>query len=476
MKRILFRPILWLSLAILLIFGWYGTHLAIGAVIEEEDQVLLLSKHGNLIIIENQGQYDDRAGFVIRHGAGITWLADDSIWLTLYDDPQFTSLGESKSTQPEDEIITGVNIKLSFPEFQNQSTLQAAYRQPTHISYLIGQDAEQWNTNVPVWGEVRYSGLSPGVDLVFDGSDPSSTGAILPWRLEANDQQDLLEIALRIEGADRVNVAKDGLSIEVGDQSYAIPLFKSAAHRSADRADLLSDVKAISIDRQAPRDFLVTIPLSPASGEEPVAPEDDPNDLIFSTYLGGSSWDSAYGVAIDDLGHPYVIGSTPSSDFPTTPGAFDETLSVIDAFVTKFTTDGTGLVYSTFIGGSHTEKGLGIDVENGVAYITGETRSVDFPLNTELEGESDIYVVALNSDGTDLNYSTLIGGRYEDTGNAIDVEGGVAAVTGVTWSNNFPGVGDNKLDDAFVLRLNPSGELYIYNRKYRFARFSGRWI
>ena len=119
MKIIIARPILWFSLVSILILGWCGTRLAIGAVIEEEDQISLPSQLGNLKIIENQGQYDDRARFIIRQQAGITWLADDAIWLTLYDEPEEVFQREPDSIRPEDEIITGVNLRLSFPEVQN---------------------------------------------------------------------------------------------------------------------------------------------------------------------------------------------------------------------------------------------------------------------------------------------------------------------------------------------------------------------
>ena len=103
--------------------------------------------------------------------------------------------------------------------------------------------------------------------------------------------------------------------------------------------------------------------------------------LVYSTYLGGSDGDVGLGIAVDGAGSAYVTGDTVSTDFPTTAGAAQTTnAGGYDAFVTKLDATGSGLVYSTYLGGSDGDFGLGIAVDGaGSAYVTGDTVSTDFP-------------------------------------------------------------------------------------------------
>jgi hypothetical protein len=102
--------------------------------------------------------------------------------------------------------------------------------------------------------------------------------------------------------------------------------------------------------------------------------------LDYSTFLGGLDEDAGTGIAVDEEGRAYVTGDTIDSDYPTTPGAFDRTFNgSFDAFVTKLNASGSALAYSTFLGGSQTDNGLGIAVRDDRAYVTGQTFSADYP-------------------------------------------------------------------------------------------------
>ena len=104
--------------------------------------------------------------------------------------------------------------------------------------------------------------------------------------------------------------------------------------------------------------------------------------LAYASFLGGSEYDWGHSIAVDDTGAAYVAGTTESSDFPTTPGAFDTTYDggTFDAFVVKVNPSGTGLAYATFLGGSDDDRVDGIAVDGtGAAYVTGHTYSSDFP-------------------------------------------------------------------------------------------------
>src|SRR5689334_6104358 len=213
------------------------------------------------------------------------------------------------------------------------------------------------------------------------------------------------------------------------------------------------------------------------------------SSLVYSTYLGGGKvingtedWGEA--IAVDNSGSAYVTGYTYSPDFPVTTGAFDTSRAGLAAFVTKFTPDGTSLVYSTFLGGAGREQGQGIAVDvNGNAYVTGITESFDSPFTSAYEGfpvtagafqtkgSYDAFVTKLNAKGSGLVYSTYLGGSAGvDRGWAIALDdAGNACVTGDTASTDFPirnaiqaayGGGQS---DAFVAKLNATGSALVYS-------------
>lgn len=168
----------------------------------------------------------------------------------------------------------------------------------------------------------------------------------------------------------------------------------------------------------------------------------DGSSLVYSTLLGGSDSDYGIAICIDDVGHAYTTGRTveSSSNFPVTPDAYNTSHSGnTDVFVTKLSTDGSSLVYSTYLGGSGFEGGRGIDIDSsGCAYVSGHTKSTGFPTTSgsfdeSYNGWDDVFVTKLSSDGTSLKYSTFLGGEEDDWGYGIDVDdSGKAHITGYT--------------------------------------------
>ncbi|MCS1350584.1 SBBP repeat-containing protein [Mechercharimyces sp. CAU 1602] len=208
--------------------------------------------------------------------------------------------------------------------------------------------------------------------------------------------------------------------------------------------------------------------------------------LVYSTYLGGLQEDTACGIALDENNQAYVTGTTFSTNFPTTPGAFQTILPtnpqilISDAFITKLNTTGTSLVYSTFLGGNSDDFGNGISLDGGNnAYVTGLTRSSDFPITESafqtIIGEQNFsaFVTSLNAEGSSLNYSTFLGDVSEGFGIAVD-EFGAAWVTGCTSSDNFPITSDAFQDrlgnpvfggitDAFITQISYSGRGLVFS-------------
>jgi uncharacterized repeat protein (TIGR01451 family) len=201
--------------------------------------------------------------------------------------------------------------------------------------------------------------------------------------------------------------------------------------------------------------------------------------LVYSTYLGGSGNDPAYGIAVDSARNAYVTGYTSSTNFPTknpfqaaNAGGFFN----YDAFVTKLSPTGSALVYSTYLGGSGDDYASGIALDSaGNAYVTGGTVSTNFPIMNPVQGANaggeDAFVTKLSPTGSALVYSTYLGGSDYDQANGIALDSARNAyVTGWTISTNFPtknpfqganGGGGN--EDAFVTKIGLVADLQITN-------------
>src|SRR5882762_4860707 len=218
--------------------------------------------------------------------------------------------------------------------------------------------------------------------------------------------------------------------------------------------------------------------------------------LVYSTYLGGTGLfiELGSGIAVDGAGNAYVAGTTSSRDFPTA-AAFQPALAggdrfgAANAFVTKLNPSGTGLVYSTYLGGVSfraVDEALGIAVDTaGNAYVTGFTTSDNFPTTPDAFRRSihrigpsslpqDAFVTKFDPAGS-LVYSTYLGGKSDDVGSGIAVDAhGNAYVTGGTGSSDFPttaGAFQPASGFAFVTKLNPTGSALVYST--RFSGFSG---
>jgi len=179
--------------------------------------------------------------------------------------------------------------------------------------------------------------------------------------------------------------------------------------------------------------------------------------LLFSTYLGGSNTENGAGIAVDSSGNAYVTGSTNSTDFPTVNPLQTSLSNVGYAFVTKLNASGSGLVYSTYLGGSTSitpytsvntaANSIAVD-SSGNAYVTGETDATDFPVVNPIQsscpacsaGSGNAFVAELNPAGSALVYSTYLGGSFFDNGNGIAVDSsGNTYVTGENDATDFPG-------------------------------------
>ena len=209
------------------------------------------------------------------------------------------------------------------------------------------------------------------------------------------------------------------------------------------------------------------------AGDGVVARISAPGSAVqWATYLGGSGTDTIQDLTLDPEGVPVVAGSTGSSTFPTTPGVVQETpAGLIDGFVTKVSADGSGLDWSTFLGGSGSSdsiSGVVVDIA-GQVYVAGSTNSADFPVSAgaadpTLDGIRDAFVAELAFNVQAITYATYLGGGSGDSalGLAVDDGDGWVTAVGLTESTDFPTttgadqpVYGGGFEDSFVAVINP---------------------
>ncbi len=399
--------------------------------------------------------YADGSAYQLRGSGGQMWLTEDAIWLSKWEERPSLEKGEKS----QEQAISGVHLKISFPDSDSKVKLIPELPMPGQVSLLLGQNPEDWATNLPLWGQLRYQGLYPGVDLVV-----RSTENGYAWEYEAQPGADLSQLRLWVQGADGILQGRAGtvLQTEVGEiQIPGLGLVGPEGLLESPRTDsseLLTGLVEIN-----PQGIL---------GEFPQL--DENSQLSYSTFLGGSERDEASDVAVDAQKNAYFTGNTVSPDFPLTPGGFDSTYNNQDGYVTKIDMTGAApvLAYSTYLGGNGFERAYSIEVENGIAYVSGETDSSDFPLAGDA-ADVDAFAVALNATGDDLHYARLIGGsekagEADDYGYAIAVENGAAYITGITWSTNFPVTDDSSYGrngDLFLVKLNSNGDTVFATQK-----------
>lgn len=335
---------------------------------------------------------------------------------------------------------------------------------PHRSNFFLGDLPDQWRTNVPSFSELRREGAYPGIDVTY-----AATVEGLARSFEVDQTGDPSQIVLGYEGANVVEVdARGGLVVMTpsGDFLESPPtLFRGAVRQSCryvTRGLLVAGIECQSnggeqLPSVAPNPPRVLVPFHV--------------QLLYSTYLGDTSADDGYALAVDASNNAYVTGRTQSVGFPTTLGAYDVSHNGNhDVYVTKLNSTGKGLVYSTFLGGSDYEAAtsIALDGQNN-AYIVGQTFSTNFPTQNPYQsskrGLADFIISTINAAGNALLYSTYFGGdgRDADTGssNAVDGSGNIY-VSGQTKSSNFPttvGAWDTSLggtSDLIVAKLNPN--------------------
>ena len=242
------------------------------------------------------------------------------------------------------------------------------------INYLIGNEPAGWQTGVATFAKVRVADIYPGVNLTYYGNQRQ-----LEYDFTVAPGADPGVIAIRFDGADKISISPAGeLVLNLGDSEIRQP--KPVIYQTANgaRQEISGGYKILDAHTVAfaVGDYDHSLPLV----IDPI--------LSYSTYFGGAADDIAWNVAVDTNGFVYVAGETLSANLATA-GAFQTNYAggtyTGDAFVAKFSNDGSNLVYCTYLGGSQDDFASGLAVDNaGDVFLTGSTDSPNFPTNNAL--------------------------------------------------------------------------------------------
>ena len=444
----------------------------------------------------NQGQSDSKVRFISRGSGYSLFLTSNEAVLSLKKPRNQSRDGMSRLPAPASRGAvdrgaavgpTAANttvVRMKLIGANTSSKVTGMEKLPGKSNYFIGNDPAKWRMNVPAYAKVRYQNVYSGIDLVYYGNQKQ-----LEYDFVVAPGADPYAIRIAIDGHEKLRIdSQNDLVLDV--EGSEIRLHQPVIYQE------ISGVR-----QRIGGNFVIQGGPSDASAKEgerqigfDVARYDESKPLIidpvltYSTYLGGSDIDAAFGIAVDSAGNAYVTGITASPNFPTANafqagfgggnGFYIAGLGSADAFVTKLNADGS-LAYSTYLGGNGDDYTFGIAVDSsGSAYVTGVTTSPNFPttpnsFQSAYDGDlEDAFVTKLSANGSALGYSTYFTGSSEGHGIAVDSSGN-AYVTGetgnagfVTTANAFQmalrSAGHN-LTNAFVRKLNAAGSALVYS-------------
>lgn len=460
---------------------------------------------------ENVGQTDSSVRFIAR-GAGYT------IFLTPQEAVFLLSTIEKTPRNPHDRhkprlfkpSAQALAVRMKLLGANASPEISGTGKLPGVSNYFFGKNKDRWHTHVANYASAAYSGVYPGIDMLYygnqrqleydfvvqAGADPSAIKFAFSGVNETslsptgdlqmkNGLRTLvlhspsiyqLENGIRKPISGRYSLNPDhsiGVSVPNFDHSKQLvidPVLQYSTYVGGSGDDF---AYTLALDPQG-NSYIVgatTSPDFPATGTigDPVVSSNtvpfitklDPTGttLLYSDYFGGSGQDSANGMAVDANGYAYVIGSTNSADFPITSSAFQSTLAsgATNAFLAKFSADGSSLAYSTYLGGAADDEAMSVAVDSAQnAYLTGfatSSGSNSYPTTTSTAFQSSLNgaignafftrIDTTQSGANSLIYSTYLGGAnaqpFGDVGYGIALDSSSRAyLTGETTSTDFP--------------------------------------
>jgi len=377
---------------------------------------------------ENRGQTNAHARYIARSPNRVGFVTQDGWTLSLHG-------------HPVSMHMAGANTKALFA---GEGSVEGI------TNYFLGSRAI---IALPHYASVRGHNIRPGIDIVYHGNERD-----LEYDLVIHPGADAGALRLRFEGS-RPVLADDGdivLKTSMGEVRQRKPRVWQEARGQRTEVGCTYTLLESGLESGEVGLSLSNYNRSAELIVDPV--------ITYSTYLTGTGEDTPAGIAVDGSGYAYIAGTTSSTDFPVTSGTYQ---GATDVFVTKLNPSGTALVYSTYIGGTANDRAYGMAIDNaGNAYVTGFTSSNNFPVTVN-QFTSGVHAFALKLGSTgNIVYSTALAGNGSETGSAIATDAsGSAYVAGNTSSTNFPVTAGSYMTtpggggDAFVAKLSSTGQI-----------------
>jgi sugar lactone lactonase YvrE len=454
----------------------------------------------------NQGQADQSVKFLARgQGYGFYLTSNEAVlalsrpmsradrekmqqiahWRMLW--PFLSGAQRRKLAKMSASLLGTDTLRMELKGANSRAQVSGSDELPGTANYFLGNDPARWRTRVPTFAKVHYTGVYPGIDLIYYGNQRrlEYDFVIAP---NANPRQ----VALHFSGAQQLTLDDLG-NLHISGNNGEVAFEKPVIYQD-------EKGQRVPVKGQYVLFANHTVGFKVGKYDRSKALVIDPT-LSYSTYLGGSTEDAGTAIAVDAAGSIYVVGFTADADFPVTTGAFQTTNTAdnLVGFVAKLNAAGSALVYATYLGGSastsHSEgtDAYGIAVDGaGSAYICGETFSSDFPVTqgafqtqnkAYANDAQNAFISKLSPDGTALSYSTYLGGSglaittdvFEgDSPLRMTVDAaGSAYVVGTAYSTDFPTTSGayqlsnkaaaNLASNAFVTKLSPNGSSLVYS-------------
>ncbi|MDF1800104.1 MAG: hypothetical protein P1V81_13075 [Planctomycetota bacterium] len=409
-----------------------------------------------LAFTKNQGQLADDALFAAVGGTMQAFFTKDSMVFRLFDEG------------------AGANLFMNFEGTEGARDIVATSPLGARSNYLFGKDAGAWVTDVPMFAGLEYQRLYEGVNLAVH----NERGAFeYDFLLEPGIGAE--QIALSFNGADSVDLDASGdlvVSTAAGQLRQAAPVSWQIAE----------DGQHIGVESRFVKKSDGSIGFEIGSLDDALATVIDPQ-IVWATYLGGSSCERVQGIAMDEDLFVYGVGMTFSSDIPTTPGAFDVTDNTRDEGVAfKLSPDGSTLLWCTYFGGADQDHPEGLALAGGQLdqttsslverslVIVGRTSSDDFPVTAGTfqpwkGAGADAFVLRLGPNGDALDWSTYWGDRDTDGALAVDTNNlDEVLVVGETQSVGFATAGafqtvKGSHKEAFVTKIAADGSAVLWS-------------
>jgi hypothetical protein len=422
----------------------------------------LLQRQGP-IFIENRGQFDPRVKFLVTGNGANLWLTNEGIVFDFQrpSSKQSPDAAEAKPSflerlshgrEPFDPRLKSDRPPMERLVFKQKlvsanpnPTIEARDPQPGIYNYFTGSDPDKWRTHVLAYKEVVYRDIWKGIDLKLFANGPN-----LEEEFTVHPGADPSSVQLVYEGIKGLSLADDG-SLQVatafGDMLETSPrIYQEIAGKfvplSGNFKVGVQNSYTFEVAKHDQQSDLIIDPTVIYSEPRP-GKKSGQGNLLYSSFLGGSQGDQGTAIAVDNAGNAYIAGWTHSSDFPTTPGAFQTTAPNGAAFVTKVNALGSApLVYSTYLGGQNAQgNGIAVD-SSGSAYAVGGSAGSGFPTTANAFQSGcggSAFVTKLTSGGDGLVYSTCLG-YYVSLATAVAVDSaGNAYITGFGVDGEYGG-------------------------------------